>query len=486
MGKDNLESQIKKKLANHGEYINKNALWASINEAPQRKRRLLPIWLLLLGLLIMLGISMFFIADQKGYKTEQSIAQLEIDQISKKQNLKKQNSKNNQNNSNVFDVSAIKNSTVHNKTDVNKIPSDTVIEVIAQNYNKDNNSQKLKNIPIKDKETKTLPKAGVINPQNLLLGVSTSKKDESITLSALKKGIQEDDSITEENLNKSSKTSLKEEKIYLNKISRLTTFVQRKSNQIDILLPIYSVQRPINTIDTAPLKNLSLYTHFGFGKYTRMLTTSGVPSTEFEIRSQEEQTLESINLAVGLKYHLNKKFYLKTGIDYTRYAEKYETSYSSIDSVFKQGIVNINTDYAGNTLETEGRIGGIQINKTTATYYNFINTINIYLSAGYDHYWSNFNLFYELGPIFNLNSNFNGHIATSQGIANSNPENIYKSSFGIQLQASTGASYILTKHTKLYLSASYRFRSKSITYDSYGINQRLSAAVLNIGIEKSF
>jgi hypothetical protein len=279
-----------------------------------------------------------------------------------------------------------------------------------------------------------------------------------------------------------------------------TTSNQNHNNKLILIEPINTTSSEVKYDSGIGLKVTDCY---AFDKKTsgqffaevyvgptfsiRSLSSKG-ESVDDYISARDSTESSQLSFHAGLRIGYEHKSGLtgRAGIVYTLVNEvfKQESKYSRtiIDSVFDTNgdLIRVDT-----TLETGTRVKQTQ---------NRYHTVDIPLLIGYRIDNGNWDIGIQAGPIFNIAFNAKGDmINPTTGIVGSFSDSsdpdyhpVFKDKIGISIYASVYASKRIGDNLWAFVEPHLQYRLKSITLDSYPVEQKQTNIGLSIGLRYKF
>ena len=242
----------------------------------------------------------------------------------------------------------------------------------------------------------------------------------------------------------------------------------------------------------APRRSPLLDIRFGVGVYggfsssfSSLKDKDGTNPEYLQLRLGTEEQLETIQMGVDVMAKSKLGVYLKTGVQYSRIARKFNLTSDLVTIDTVHGIQRIYVN--NNTNDTIYEYGPIPVTTTTSynkVTYNYFHLMDIPLLVGYTYNHENWSFGAEAGAIFNLSVKTKGEIfADSQTEfynMTDDPSGWFKESVGVSFTASINAAYHLNDNFQIYLAPTARLESVFST-DANPIEQKHGALGVNIG-----
>lgn len=289
-----------------------------------------------------------------------------------------------------------------------------------------------------------------------------------------------------------------------NKLSHLSNINARSSFSIlNPLTPLFNLDGKYADLSEAALGNLPTDC-YKFGKSVRgnffadlyfgpVYSMQSLSSRDIEVaeyidrRRATESARMSFDAGLRFGYMTPRGYSLMTGLHYTQVNQIFD--YFNPDEQRIETIITIDTIITPDTIfvsmdTSQVVITGKRIKKTQNRYY----TLDIPLLFGYEFVHGNWNLAVNGGPVLNLLFQQKGDIVAVNGdpvnIDSDNPTayNAYKSSLGLSFYASVQASKRIGNTLYFFAEPHVLYRFKSITVDSYPVDERQHNVGLSVGL----
>jgi len=249
--------------------------------------------------------------------------------------------------------------------------------------------------------------------------------------------------------------------------------------------------KAVITKEKAPFE-LSLGLYSGLAIVQRQLNSKvGTESDEALIlRRGTERNLELWNNGLRAKVKHKSGLHLSLGLQVARVAEhfQYNTDYVEMDS-----IANTVIGYSNNLLGDRNAIIGFAENNTQHEmeydFYNYYYFVDVPVSLGYQKQFRNWNFGLRGAYVQNISLRTKGRVLDNPYTVldiNQKDATPFKSKLAGSFEGGINAGYRISKHLELGIDAFMRHAPKSITKDSYSLDQRYNWIGINTSINYIF
>ena len=214
--------------------------------------------------------------------------------------------------------------------------------------------------------------------------------------------------------------------------------------------------------------------------------TDAERSDNLILRSESEEILETVQLAVLGRATLESGLYARLGAGYTRVTERFEASGRSITVDTLNVIQEIIISPTGDTTIVRGDMPVTTTNSFNKRTHNYHHLIDVPLIIGYTigDGESPLTLQIEAGAIMNLSLRSTGEIwGDNSQIIDVEDAEVFEKNVGISYYGALHLRYALNDQLGIYVGPYYRHLPKSFTKSAYGIEQRYQLLGLNAGIQ---
>ncbi len=200
-----------------------------------------------------------------------------------------------------------------------------------------------------------------------------------------------------------------------------------------------------------------------------------------QLREDTESTLHGVSGGVRLSIVTRRGLALRTGIVYSRILERFNLE--------KEGDERIVQIVPAGTTDT---ITTIETGTTFIRNHNRYRSLDIPLLIGYEIDAGKFNFSINAGAYFNILARQKGKILsqsdTLEFITSNNPQriNAFEKDLGISVYGSLGLGYHIRPNLQLLIEPNFRYQLKSITLESYPLDQQYVNIGLLLGVRRQF
>ncbi|MEM9918485.1 MAG: hypothetical protein AAF990_10340, partial [Bacteroidota bacterium] len=246
----------------------------------------------------------------------------------------------------------------------------------------------------------------------------------------------------------------------------------------------------------APINRFSQFS-FGLGarigllRSIRQLEARQESASDYlRAREASESQLETFEL--GLDAYLNHRksgFYLRTGFNYTRTAERFEYEDIQIERDSVEGIRELQINAAGDTTPVFGQIAVTRRTEYRRKVYNSIQWLDIPLVVGYRiNSNSPLTMNLEAGVHINAALRREGTILQNESgefLDFGGNDDLFKSSIGIGFYAGFALFYEWTPGWEVGLQPNFRYYPSAISQEGYSLDQSYRMIGVNASIRIS-
>lgn len=221
----------------------------------------------------------------------------------------------------------------------------------------------------------------------------------------------------------------------------------------------------------------------------RMASRSEDVSAYIHLRDSTESARLSWHAGLRLGYRHSSGATLRIGGHYTMVNEVFDY----FDGSFSQTVTRIDSifDAGGNLIRTD-TIRVVQTGQRIKKTYNRYHMIDLPLLAGYEGRYGIWHYGVHAGPVFNVAFIKKGDILSPAGdpvsISDSDPAAYpaFADRLGLSIYGAALLGRRIGEHTYLYSEIYIHHRLRSMTMDTYPIDQRQTNAGLSVGLRMKF
>ena len=236
---------------------------------------------------------------------------------------------------------------------------------------------------------------------------------------------------------------------------------------------------------------------FGIGLYggiSRTSTNLEASNQSFQnytrSRNETEEQLETLHAGLSLDLIYDNKYYLRSGVEYTRIASllQLDSQFVIKDSIIgpKKIIINKVTN---DTLIETGLIAIDTIIDYKKRTYNYTHLIDIPVLVGFQVGNEPWSIGLEAGVFLNISARYQGDILDQDSGAiyslQDDTKDWYKKNIGITPFIGVNASYAISENMMIHVSPGFRFNNLFST-DKHVMKQRHSSLGLRVGVRYLF
>ena len=473
MDLDNFDKDLIKQLKDHKMTLDKDQLWADIENKRKKPRRFL--WLFLLPLFLVCG----YFALQFFSTSESKTNVLTEKQYVQKENIIAENAQSSPKEVVEDDASIISqvdqigntNTNIKANTNANREQKNNITKTIKL----DNGAQ-----VVNSRTTQRSSPVGTANTIKQIKPSDLNLTNTPVVDNGTKKNVKRDEAIL---------NHIKQESIaVVNEESSLLPIASLQSN-VFIKSSFDGIPR-VEALDIDKFVVGNPWTasfYVGAGIQSQNKINKSEASMEYrDIRDQHEFEQEELSLGLGLEYFFGDNFYLRSGIEYQRLAWKF--NYVDFEEVGVTEEVPIEILIGPNPDSTSTRYGlveGMQKITTTYNYYNNFHVLDIPIIAGYAIKFGKCDLRIEGGILANTQFSFTGHIFNKDFEIEKEP-NYYKSRVGIRYTAGASMVFHLSDKNSFFIRPSYIIDNADFSNDENLIKEKTGIARVQLGYNYKF
>ncbi len=269
---------------------------------------------------------------------------------------------------------------------------------------------------------------------------------------------------------------------------------ENRANEVVHFLPIISTQIfrenrfQSENIKVASKKNYNIRLQVGAGFFTLQHKTQNNASVENSQFLHAEQPLEYLTAGASTDIKLSHRWYLQSGLRYSRYTTRLTNEYNDYTSSTKQGVTEIIIDESGFASNVQGSVNGTTTTNTKSKWHSYYHSVDVpitirYLLANTHKH----KIFIDGGAIFQVWAGSEGGFLSSNGqlqkydFAN----NPYRPDrFGYS--GGIAWEWNLTRRGTLATGLSYDWRSMERSEGGLNIKTSISSYRFNLGYRINF
>ncbi len=215
---------------------------------------------------------------------------------------------------------------------------------------------------------------------------------------------------------------------------------------------------------------------------------SGENTDYLKMREDTETSLETLQTGLKIAVEHKSGVALQTGFQFMQITERFEFSGSRIRrDTIEDGIFAYLINPNGDTIPVYDQIINTQEVNIQKLEYNRYRFLDIPLSAAYfvgDDDWS---IGLHAGVVLNLALKTEGEIFDAFGeIQDLKETNFFKSNVGLTYRGAISGRYLINDNLQLEATVHGRFFPKTITSNTYHLNQKYTIVGLNVGLNYLF
>lgn len=454
MDLNNMQRGGLKNLQNHRTGLDKDAIWADMN---QKKKRRPFFWLWFGAFAFLIGIVGIYFLSDFGKSTP----------ITKVSSVEKINQEIANSNNNIVDQieTAIPNSTSETSLIQNKEVVKTSTSLVKSEVTKETD---FSNSNLKTEAKSTT----VFKNQKAPINLNIEKRQSQFAS-------------TKGNFHRPLKT---------NQLPLLSTKKENFEEQFEIdLLPIRLAALELESIiklespslkEVKPIKrqtqtngfSIDIYT--GIGTHFKQLEMKNAFVTDeyFNFRREEIKSLESYAFGIGLTKRMNNKWSIGSGVEIAIYQESISYKGTKVENT---GTFDPNLLPIGSNQNT------FLVTKENSTYYNEFYQLNAPIILGYKIKSGKIRMETKLGVVLNWNYASNGEFKNEEDTL-TNLAPFYKKGLGLSYRFGWNFGYALGNQTILSLNPKFDWNPNEWTTSQNVISEKRNAIGLDLGISKGF
>ena len=323
----------------------------------------------------------------------------------------------------------------------------------------------------------------------------STQKDESQTIPAETKIFAENEDFKFKNKGNNTPKSIFNTTVSPLAIEELkalnTTFVDSTFLRIENLLKQNQLTAESENEDyrRKPDFQFSTGLYGGASLALRKLSDKSGENTDYlKMREDTETSLETLQTGLKIAVEHKSGVALQTGFQFMQITERFEFSGSRIRrDTIEDGIFAYLINPNGDTIPVYDQIVNTQEVNIQKLEYNRYRFLDIPLSAAYfvgDDDWS---IGLHAGVVLNLALKTEGEIFDAFGeIQDLKETNFFKSNVGLTYRGAISGRYLINDNLQLEATVHGRFFPKTITRNTYHLNQKYTIVGLNVGLNYLF
>ncbi|NNE26917.1 MAG: hypothetical protein HKN09_08740 [Saprospiraceae bacterium] len=469
MGQDNL-NQIKNILGDHITAIDNDALWAGIatKQAQSRKRRF--VYYLAGLIIILLGVLGVVYLNNTGKSSQLVESNISTENIKSNQASEQRPGQ---------ELSTIQNSD-NSSTENNNKPSSITEGLNESNDNLITASALESSAALSDQASSSHSQID-ISPSSLSNHLADNSSIETNNKTTIESSIKASESI-EYNPN----VIIRENISYpsLNHLGMLPLTSLSGNTERNFKAPLISKRSNIECYNYGKKKipvYLEIYTGLDFvdPAYNASFENQGY----LDERKASQSVKLSYNAGAQLKFLFDNGLYLKAGVDYSQYKERFKyNKTTTIDTILPNQLIEINILPNGDTSWVYGNAPATIIESKNWRVGNDYREVGISALAGYQLERNKSFIGIESGVLYNLWFDFNGMLLNPSN----NPvmvNDYFKSRNNLSILASLKYGYRVNDRIALLAGLNYRSNLSDINSTKNLVNQRNRRIGMSAGVE---
>lgn len=362
-------------------------------------------------------------------------------------------------------------SNTNSDNSVSKLESENSSVIINSNENKNNETNN--STTISERKTKNKSSVNYFNnpeSSNQKLLIETPKE---LNTTISETPIIENESIlTNETVSIKTLDVLNPKLEYANSLPKINKDVEcptfsKKSNLYFELIPEVGIFKPFKKLESL----------------------SSEPNEIFNLRNENEKTLEGIQAGLYLRLRSSKSpFSVRSGLEYQQLTEKMKLNYEYITRDTSIGIISVTVSQTGDTITTiYGEIVEETLNTGSQVAHHQFQTFDIPLVLGYEKNIGSFDLGVEAGVSFNITLRNKGNLLSTPNSFTTLPDNgLYKASLGLNYLGSIYLAKDFNSIGRFYVALRGRFLPSTFSSQANSIKQSYTYTGLHLGYVFSF
>ena len=246
-----------------------------------------------------------------------------------------------------------------------------------------------------------------------------------------------------------------------------------------------------NLLEASPFKTYVWSQLSAFAPISHHSTKGSDSDAYRDVRQSTEKVLISPEFGFGVGVKSKEGYFIESGFQLSYYRER--LGYVDPESINFQTIITTDSTIIAGEVEVTSDTITIQIpGSREVVNYNSHKTVSIPVIIGFDKQLSSsFSIGGKVGTIFNLFKESNGRILDRDMVVrdiihNEGSVEVYKTRLSTQFFLGTQLRYHFSPSLDVYVSTDVRMTPKSITLETYSLNQRFTSPVLGAGMRYYF
>ncbi len=211
-----------------------------------------------------------------------------------------------------------------------------------------------------------------------------------------------------------------------------------------------------------------------------------------DLRKRTESSLESFSIGVQYNIRHRSGFFIGVGLNYSQIDEKFELQSLQTDTAFRNGVVRIDIDSTGKEHMQTGQKRIFEVTKWDKRTYNYYRFLSIPIVLGYGFRVGSLGVEPAVGLDINLFHKKKGEILLPTGlpgyITDGHPKEVavYNRWAGLSLTGSLKVLYPFRDRWDLFAEPYMRYPLRSLTIDTYSLDQKRNTYGLRFGARFKF